>query len=94
MFDINCRDNICPICGSTMRDNSIISIINKTCKNECYRVTNYIFPNDMYCVIIFNRSYHSFGKSDRERTNSFIEKKIKYWKENERYILKILELEL
>lgn len=94
MFDVNCSNNICPICGSLMVDKSIMSIINKECKNDCYKIIHYLHPHNLYCVFIFNKTYHSFGRIDREQTAKRVENKVFYWKENERYILKILELEI
>lgn len=98
-MDIYCNDGCCPICSSNMiKNTSFFSKINMKCKNGCYRF--FILKptpkgNQIAHFFVFEIHSEFLFNSPCNPIKSFYEcqiiEKINYWKENERYLLKLME---
>lgn len=77
-MDLSCEDNKCLICNSELvLSGKILS--SKNCINNCMKIS---FINQrLMNFYIFNKPYSGIEE---------IEEQINYWKENERYLAKIL----
>lgn len=66
---------------------------NYYCTNGCYF---YEFAYGTHVVCIFNHyfyAYYTFNRIQWEEYNKNIQKEIQYWKENDRYLLKLMGIE-
>lgn len=81
-MDLTCEDNKCLICGSDLYVNSGDVVTIKSCSNTCIVV--YIRHGHLTTMIIYKIIYSA------NKTKEMIDK-INYWKENERYLTKILD---
>ncbi|AEO93721.1 gp463 [Bacillus phage G] len=92
---IICKDNICPICESELKIDEFRSLMGKECANKCYFVSldrNSIFPTGFGTFdenAILDNSDESVEKIIRNMYR--IRKSINYWRENDRYLAKILK---
>ena len=88
-LDIYCKKLSCPICEQKINKMKIEDII---CFNDCYKI---IFLNDITIIYIFKVPHiinnDKYRKEDRDRQEMQVKNSIRYWKKNEKYILKILE---
>lgn len=98
MIDIYCENNLCPICESQMDEKPDFDGFVLYCKNNCYKI-----EKDKYRDADFENHYvyasYVFGERVAKfRSNSPSLKKLEdavlqhilYWKQDERYIMKIL----
>lgn len=81
-MDLTCKDNKCLICDSILRTMEQSRIQLKNCKNRCMSVT--IGKNGIIQFFIF-------GEKCEILLRQKIRQNIEYWKENDRYLAKILE---
>jgi hypothetical protein len=88
-IDIYCQNNKCPICES----NIVVSIFYKfdsVCVNKCYEIYRDNGSN-AYAVSIFydedseDETYFSIKAQEKK-----IIEKINYWKENDKYLMRII----
>lgn len=86
----------CPICGSELKCKSYLDEYGRTeesyeeCINGCY-CDEYVYGNTK--VLIFGEEFYgdySFVEEDWDTFHNKIEKAIKYWKENDRYLMRII----
>lgn len=97
MIDLKCKDNKCPICESKMITNFTHRSISKYCENNCYdfMIRDHLSKNGLenshFNVFdgFFNYGYHD-DKEYKLITEEKVRELIEYWKENERYLLRIL----
>lgn len=103
MIDIYCKDGKCPICGNDIEFQFMGWSYCK--KNHCYAFIQYEdYKDDININInlaifnhfdVFNKrfEFNSLDDSDYiEKIKNQLIEEIKYWKENDRYIAKILSL--
>ncbi|AEO93731.1 gp473 [Bacillus phage G] len=88
---IQCEDHKCPICGSEL----LILQNESKCKNKCYSVH---YSTSSYAidleVNIFNEEFTAYGNQSIENkidTINLICNQISYWKEDDKYLTKILK---
>jgi hypothetical protein len=97
-----CLDDNCLICEKEMdvsvRDVFSRRYIYKTCINGCYalsrEVENRNFSEEDYSVFneVFRLTrYHNKTDEDMNRQYIGLRRMIEYWKENDRYIARIME---
>ncbi|MNJ90066.1 hypothetical protein D3C87_76580 [compost metagenome] len=89
-MNIYCEDDYCPICNSKILVKIKNGIMLKQCKNECYKIAYYIDNIDYFGVKVFKESFSNLGNKNSKYLIENIEKKIKYLKEDNRYITEIL----
>lgn len=79
----------CPICEQSLR--VMQKRIWYRCENKCY----YLYRGkDRDRIRIFDDVFsikHNFEKPERRNVKALILKQINYWKENDRYLIRILE---
>lgn len=84
----------CPICGKDLRDKGLISY-DRYCTNKCYRIQGYeqIDSYDFnYYIYIFGEYVSKITSGEEEiEFGDFIDVRIEYWKEDDRYLAKIME---
>ncbi|MDF2534329.1 MAG: hypothetical protein K0R18_486 [Bacillales bacterium] len=97
-MDIHCSDGKCPICDSLLieldqYDGWDLSDKMFQCKNACYFIGNNnsysvfrFFNKDPYISLFHDDSYFISYKATRDK----IEQTIRYWKENDRYLIGIM----
>lgn len=96
MIDIYCKDKKCPICQSEMSE-QLGLMIATYCENRCYVFQNMIFTfkSNIYCFYIFDKHVGDFEEDDikeiEEVLKNEISEEVEFWKENDRYVMKILE---
>lgn len=90
MLDIYCKDGCCPICNSNLIVTTDKGITLKKCNNDCYRIAYYTDGIDYFGINVFKKTFRSVTDVDLNHLTKKIEKKINYWRENDRYIMKIL----
>ncbi|AEO93706.1 gp448 [Bacillus phage G] len=98
---LKCKNNICPMCGATMIEESVfINIFSRLeCLNSCYRITNNnLFSSNKISIgaVLLNDIYINVGERDfsLQKRIEIVEEsyeKILYWKENDRYLTKLLQ---
>lgn len=88
-----CETN-CPICKSNLTEN-ILYMNYLYCLNNCYfiqtrssEVEIKIFKKTF---IIPRKNYKGLIKEYKEEQENKLQKEIRYWKKNDRYLTKILE---
>lgn len=87
----------CPICSQELvvLGNNIIDSF--ACDNKCYSLQIYKIGNKVNKIgnkvnrIIIFESVYDFGNIESKEIIRQIENKINYWKENDRYLIEILE---
>lgn len=97
-MDIYIEQTTCPICNTELavstKESSNFFMISenmKICKNGCFSCTNY---TDHAIVFVFNDKYaflEDFSLQMLLDKYKYVQKKIDYWKENDRYLAEILE---
>lgn len=98
MIDIYCENRKCPICDKEMMSKyhrETDTLFRLDCPNRCYCYTwgnqtklFFVFEVDFLCRdFIARNQLWEIDDIDRKR----IEKAINFWKENDRYIVKLLE---
>ena len=95
LIDIYCKDEKCPICGNNIEFQFMSW--NYCKKNRCYAFIQYEdYKDDININInlaIFNKrfEFNSLDDSDYiEKIKNQLIEEIKYWKENDRYLVQIL----
>ncbi|MDF2534355.1 MAG: hypothetical protein K0R18_512 [Bacillales bacterium] len=96
MIDIYCKDGLCPICNSELQKIKVPMGRCSQCKNGCYEfhVDNqqnggynvdrfWVFKHQRIVPLMSNKSIQNMA------TNQLIDN-INYWKENDRYLMKIM----
>lgn len=81
----------CPICHNDMINHEF-TYVPTECRNGCFY--RFYHPSGTIIIKIFDEEFvHVSGYSlHKEKLHNEILDKIEYWKENDRYLLKILEL--
>ncbi|AEO93715.1 gp457 [Bacillus phage G] len=93
---ITCKNKVCPICGSKVDINREIGWVNAICINKCYRIQfrakNYthVLGYDIFSKV-YQPTYHDLSMEERIKEINTLYKKISYWKEDEKYLFKLLE---
>ena len=90
-IDICCNDDKCPICESKLQyKNKTYPFEDKFCINGCYAIKQYW--EMLYEIYIFNEHYFKISNDieNQDEIIKEIEKLIAYWRENDRYLAKIL----
>ncbi|MNJ90079.1 hypothetical protein D3C87_76710 [compost metagenome] len=93
MIDIWCSENICPICNSKMIEESSSNVY---CKNKCYAIVGtwgavdiQVFGKNFLFIL---REFEDELEDERDILESEkISELVQYWKENERYLIKLME---
>lgn len=85
------EENGCPICNSKLKRHNLKTGRNSymiiCTKNECFV---YQFLSGYLDIFVFNKKFHHDTLIDLEISEEVINE-INYWKENERYLMKLLE---
>jgi hypothetical protein len=94
LIDIYCTDGNCPICDSKMDikwEDSNTFKTQRICKNDCYAYIGTKDIDDDFSIQIFD-TFSCLSKKCKlsKSLESEIIKEIKYWKDNERYVMKLL----
>lgn len=99
-MDIYCRNGKCLICGSKL-STFYPHYFNATCKNGCYEYefmwTYNVVKNKEYDIVefkVFNESYQIttlLNRKEKKKLKKKMIDKIKFYKENYRYLAEILE---
>lgn len=83
-MDLYCKNLTCPICGTTDEDSQPYDFI---CLKGCYEVVSVSgwedakgFVGDQFTI------FGEFIEIRGSESKDIIEEKIKYWKENDRYL--------
>lgn len=92
MIDIWCSENICPICDSKMVEESSSNVY---CKNTCYAIVGTWGAVD---IKVFGETFLFIVREledELEDEKDLLESRkiselVRYWKENERYLIKIM----
>lgn len=82
---------ICPVCDSELYNNDLSSGTVRSCRNDCY---SYVNTADFgHGIFIFGTLFILAKRSKEEVIRACEEatKEIEYWKENNKYLAKILE---
>lgn len=81
----------CPICDSTMTFFGDDADNHSRCGNKCYcKEFHYGYTK----IVIFNKEFfanYTYSSEKWEKFNKEILEEIDFWKENEKYLVKILE---
>lgn len=83
----------CPICGSEMSNTTPYSFVRKTwgCKNKCYTCIIPYFEQEECRVYIFGYRHTDIDLNNPNRfTMSEIDNQVRYWRKDERYLVKIM----
>ena len=85
-------EKTCPICNNNLTVDFVISTYFFKCKNKCYTkkenrviIVFYIFGKKF--LINKKMQENEIAKKELEK----VEREIDYWKENDRYLIKLLE---
>lgn len=98
MIDIYCENNMCPICNSEMIFEIRFSAIEIFCKNGCYEISKFKLTTSegkiayQSFIYIFKEHFGDIIDIEtyvKQKEKKVIEK-ILSWKENDRYLVKIL----
>lgn len=81
------NSGICPICRGEMEKSKKHPYSTIFCKNHCYAFSH---RGDRKVIMVFNDSWQTHEEFDL-KTKLEIYKIIKYWKNNDRYLMKIME---
>ncbi|AEO93729.1 gp471 [Bacillus phage G] len=89
---ILCKDNFCPICNSQLIEGKRHEL---KCNNNCYSISysNYTRTIDLEATI-FNEEFQAYGDQsikDKIEAINLIYEQISHWKENDKYLTKILK---
>ncbi|MDF2534333.1 MAG: hypothetical protein K0R18_490 [Bacillales bacterium] len=86
-IDVYCKDNKCPICENDLIH---LSDLSAYCENKCYEI-HMDGEERVYAISVF------YDRDNEDETYFSIKKqmvkiieKIEYWKENDRYLMRIL----
>ncbi|AEO93708.1 gp450 [Bacillus phage G] len=88
---IICQDS-CPICDSKLENNNDFSVTLKSCANNCYEI-NKSFNKMLFQLMIFDNLYINNTVTSLQQRIEFVDKvydEILYWKNGERYLVKLL----
>lgn len=80
----------CPICDNVLNVTGDRDENEEVCKNKCYQN---IFAYGSNEVSIFNKEFYydyTFNKIEMVKINRKIKQEIEYWKNNERYLIRIM----
>lgn len=99
---IHYYDN-CPICGKELLDfddiimiEIEINVLSLYCSNGCYKIFEHNNNKNIFSIEIFDDriefypSDYSSGE-DVQTLGKKVREKIAYWRENDRYLMKMLE---
>lgn len=81
--------NCCPVCGRELVKKQYEHIFEYGCRNSCFRIERDL---DEYIISVFERVYlfWSDNKSVWLNNEEEIDSRIEYWKENDKYLIKLL----
>lgn len=94
------KTNICPICDSHLKENvkdstipDLFKLYIHYCDNGCFKREMYNTATDRVDFYIFNEHFHCWTLVDDKFSDvqRKIRKYIYYWKENDRYLIKLIE---
>lgn len=96
IIDIYCKDRKCPICERDLEeDHDLIHLYSSPdyfCPNRCYQLIYYLTFVD---IMVFDKTFDEMPLEDPEKTMkrrvNELRDLIKYWKKNDRYLMRILE---
>lgn len=82
----------CPICEKELSRMHMDQFETKqnwyaNCKNECFKIH---FHYGRYKLSIFNEDMY-FDEEDQEKYYEYYKDRVSHWKENERYLVELLE---
>lgn len=87
-IDVFCRNDKCPICDSEINK---ISQSYWNCRNSCFaidKLNSHVFLFRIFDEIFSLVNDNNYPNKEKHMLN--IINKIKYWKENDRYLIKIM----
>lgn len=89
-IDIYCKDGKCPICDSEMKVEYCDTFYDNDyyCRNKCYQIEIFSHDKQQHDVVLFDVEYIEIENFDDKEK---VKKRIQYWKENDRYLMKLLE---
>ncbi|MDF2534053.1 MAG: hypothetical protein K0R18_210 [Bacillales bacterium] len=91
MIDIFASDSICPICSGKV---SHIGQDERECENGCYGSWDFTRTQVVGGVTLFGKEYFPFRNGgDLLKKEKLLMERIKYWKENDRYIAELMSKE-
>jgi len=97
MSDIPVRyyDN-CPICGKELDNIDIFgNVLSFNCTNHCYEMTEGRNSKEFCRIVVFGVRVEFLRKDYSQKFKKKLEDKVRYqidyWKENDRYLAKIME---
>lgn len=90
-IDIYCKDGKCPICSRQMRIEYCDTFMGNDyyCDNKCYQIEIYSRDDVQFDMKVFGE-YFETGDDFPGEIDKVIER-IKHWKENDRYLIELLE---
>ncbi|AEO93426.1 gp166 [Bacillus phage G] len=89
----------CPICNNKLTKERVNSVRRIECPNQCYGYFRFSSQDELYQVQVrvFGKSFDVYnviqGNRKTYKQTSNITKEINYWKEDERYLLKLLTID-
>ncbi|MNJ90090.1 hypothetical protein D3C87_76830 [compost metagenome] len=95
-IDLFAKDKKCPICNSNLIQRFPLRHLSRHCNNECYKYDCYLKSNGYkeYAFSIFGFDFNISAEDELEGIHESIfldiKKEIFYWKENDRYLAKII----
>jgi len=95
MSDIPIRYyNDCPICDKKLEYTSSYASARYRCSNGCYAITEDSKDKKYFIIRVFDESAQFLQpvySRDIQKLENAVRDKIAYWKENDRYLMKMLE---
>ncbi|AEO93717.1 gp459 [Bacillus phage G] len=98
---INCENKKCPICNSEMSSKILANGLEKLiCNNSCFRAANFKEKSMKFSCNVYEKHLH-VNLIDSTESIAFKEQKINevynlinYWKEHDRYLIRVLSQEV
>ncbi|MDF2534330.1 MAG: hypothetical protein K0R18_487 [Bacillales bacterium] len=90
-IDIYCEKEICPICGSKMQTKESY-LYRICCKNKCYEYVYWLGEPEVHTFLIFEEMVRCHYDEYKKETEIAVKEKINFWKENDRYLVKIMNV--
>ncbi|MDF2534362.1 MAG: hypothetical protein K0R18_519 [Bacillales bacterium] len=98
MIDIYCGDGNCPICESELDGLDDFDSGVLFCTNGCYKLETYKYRDSdlktcrQYYAYVFDKRVARFSSNSQslEKLENAVLEHITYWKQNERYLAKII----
>jgi len=85
----------CPICGKELENNDENGVKRFQCSHKCYELMEGKIRRKLCIISVFSNKtsflQDNYSDLDKQRLENEVIRNINYWKENDRYLMKILE---